>query len=94
MGTELLSQEEKKRIIAQIESVLPGGMECPICHNKQFVISDGYFNSSIQGNLNGMRLGGPSIPSIGLICSKCGFISHHALGALGLLPKTQEQESK
>ena len=84
MEKELLSITEKQRIISKIQNVIPY-IECPICHNKNFIIADGYFNSSIQGDVNGMTLGGPSIPSIGIICNKCGFISHHALGVLGLL---------
>lgn len=84
MEKELLSIEDKQRIISKIKNVIQD-IECPICHNKNFVIADGYFISSIRGDVNGMTLGGPSIPSIGIICDKCGFISHHALGILGLL---------
>ena len=40
----------------------------------------------MQDRLNGIVLGGPSIPSIPIICNRCGFISSHALGILGLLP--------
>ena len=91
MGPNLLTIEEKQRIIEKVREILPY-IECPICHNKHFVVADGYFNTSIQGQLNGMMLGGPSIPSIGLICNKCGFISHHALGVLGLLPEQNVQK--
>ena len=94
MENKLLSKEDKQVIISKILEIIPN-IECPICHNKQFIIADGYFNSSIQGNLNGMSLGGPSIPSIGIICNRCGFISHHALGVLGLIPPpTEESVSK
>jgi len=92
MDNGLLTQEQKVAIISQIQRLIPN-LECPICHNRHFIIADGYFNSSIQGKLDGMVLGGPSIPSIGLICNKCGFISHHALGVIGMLPK-QDTESK
>ena len=92
MEKELLSIAEKQRIISKIQNIIPN-IECPICHNKNFIIADGYFNSSIQGDVNGMTLGGPSIPSIGIICNKCGFISHHALGVLGLLPNSIDSNS-
>lgn len=88
MENKLLSVEDKQIIISKIQTIIPN-LECPICHNRHFIIADGYFNSAIQGNLNGMILGGPSIPSIGLICNRCGFISHHALGVLGLMPPMQ-----
>jgi hypothetical protein len=37
-----------------------------------------------------LSLGGLGIPSIAIICNRCGFISQHALGTLGLLPATTE----
>lgn len=92
MDTILLSVEDKQAIIEKIQTIIPN-LECPVCHNKHFLIADGYFNTAIQGDLNGMRIGGPSIPSIGIICSKCGFISHHALGVLGLMPKPKTSDN-
>lgn len=62
--------------------------------NKHFIIADGYFNSFLQDNLKNINLSGESIPSIPIICSKCGFISMHALGILGLLPKQSDDETK
>jgi len=93
MAKELLSIEDKQRIITTVQNVVQN-LECPICHNRHFIIADGYFNSSIQGDINGMILGGPSIPSIGIICNKCGFISHHALGVLGLLTQPVMSNTK
>lgn len=92
MENALLSVEDKQVIIEKIQSII-SNLECPICHNKSFIIADGYFNTAIQGDLKGMRLGGPSIPSIGIICDKCGFISHHALGVLGLMPKPADSDN-
>jgi hypothetical protein len=59
---------------------------CPRCGNAQFTLADGFFNQTIQKDLVNMTIGGPSIPTIVLICTKCGFVSQHALGVLGLLP--------
>ena len=34
-----------------------------------------------------------AIPTIAIVCNNCGYISQHALGALGLLPpKATAQE--
>ncbi|MFZ1081843.1 MAG: hypothetical protein WAO19_07950 [Candidatus Kryptoniota bacterium] len=60
---------------------------CPMCGNKNLILMDGYFTHPVQGNLNaGVIVGGPAIPSVAVVCTRCGFMSHHALGALGLLP--------
>lgn len=80
-----LSDADKQRIIDKLNEK---GVRapCPMCGNKNFVLADGYFNHPIQSNPRaGLVIGGPSIPTIAIICSNCGFTSQHALGALGLL---------
>ena len=64
-------------------------------------LKNGYFSRNhfinikdLKDNLNNYVLGGPSIPSIAIVCSKCGFISSHALGVLGLLPKQIDESQK
>jgi len=83
-----LSKKEKERIINILRKrkLLS---KCPMCANRSFTIADGYFKHSIDAKLKGFVLGGPSIPSIGLVCNNCGFISQHALGVLGLLSKNK-----
>lgn len=91
MNTNLqqtLTEDEKRRIANVISSRIPN-LACPMCHRNNFIITDGYFNSSINANLQSMVLGGASIPSIGIVCANCGFISHHALGVLGLLNQNE-----
>ncbi len=85
----LMSDENKKKAI---DSLNKKGVKkvCPMCGNNNFVIADGYFNQTMQGNLQaGIIIGGPSIPTVAIICTNCGFISHHALGALGLLQNSE-----
>lgn len=77
-------QKEKIRTVLRDRGAI---LDCPRCHNSKFVISDGYFVQTIQIELAGTVIGGPAIPSIAAICKHCGFISQHALGPLGLLPK-------
>lgn len=86
-----LSNPEKERIINALNS--RGAVKpCPRCGNNEFNLIDGYFNQSIQFELTGLSIGGPSIPSIIVVCSKCGYMSQHAMGSLGLLP--QEKSKK
>ena len=88
---EKLSQEKKKEIINALKERNVNS-PCPRCGNTSFTLLDGYFNQTIQGGLKGLALGGPSIPSIVTVCSKCGFLSQHALGTLGLLPKKEGKD--
>lgn len=89
----MLSEEEKRKII---EEFAKRGVKnhCPMCGNNNFVVSDGYFNNTMQSELKGMIIGGPSIPTIPIICTNCGFISQHALGVLNLLPGGKDEPKK
>lgn len=89
----MIKQEEKQRIILELNKRFnSSGIKCPMCGNNHFIIGDGYFNSFMQDDFRSLNLGGPSIPSIPVICNNCGFISMHALGILGLLPKQENTE--
>ena len=91
----MISNEEKQKIVLELSKRINSGeIKCPMCGNKHFIIADGYFNTIMQDSLNGIVLGGPSIPSIPIICNRCGFISSHALGILGLLPKQTGNDQK
>lgn len=84
---QTISADEKQKIINALkdkQALLP----CPRCNKQKFTLLDGYFNQSIQQSLQtGLVIGGPSIPSVVIVCENCGYMSQHALGVLGLLPK-------
>ena len=94
----MLSAEQKKVIVDKLtERVLKSGhgFRCPMCNHDGFVLLDLYIRNDIQDELGSVTLGGPSIPAAGIVCSNCGFLSQHALGALGLLPaKAKDDKSK
>ena len=50
------------------------------------------FATSLLFFANTLNIGGPSIPSIITACSRCGYLSQHALGVLGLLPNKTEKK--
>lgn len=62
---------------------------CPSCKRPQMqVVADGYFSHMVTDQLGGaFTIGGPTIPTVGLICGNCGHLAQYALGTLGLLPK-------
>ena len=86
----MLNTEQKQKLVEEIKKKVPN-LTCPMCQNKNFVLADGYFNNTIQTDLKTFGIGGPSVPTIGIVCTNCGFVSQHALGVLGLLPKEEKK---
>lgn len=87
----MLTEKEKIEIKEAVEKKLHD-LTCPMCKNKNFTMADGYFFNSMQTDANSINLGGQAIPTIGLICSNCGFVSQHALGVLGILDKLKKNK--
>ncbi|MFV0366310.1 MAG: hypothetical protein ACK5JS_07400 [Mangrovibacterium sp.] len=54
--------------------------DCHRCGSKTFSLLDGYSFMPVN-ETTGNILGGPSIPSILVVCTNCGAITPHALGA-------------
>jgi hypothetical protein len=88
-----ISAEQKQRIIEALNKA-GARLPCPRCGNNNFTLLDGYFNQTVQTELGGLVLGGPSVPSVVVVCARCGYLSQHALGALNLLPKLPSEEAK
>src|SRR5580698_2962508 len=83
---------EQKRQIVGILGTKGVRLPCPRCAYAHFSLLDGYFNQPIVGSVVGLPPGlmapGPAliVPSVVTACNRCGFLSQHALGPLGLLP--------
>jgi len=58
---------------------------CPRCGGTSFNLQDGYFSQTVQPSQTNVVLGGQILPSVMVICTKCGYISQYALGVLGLM---------
>ncbi len=86
-----LKQMDQDSIIAALKRV-GANQPCPRCGNTEFSVLNGYDNVWITQTIDGNLFpGGPrgpafSVPSALLACTRCGYLSTHALGALGLLP--------
>lgn len=82
------SSEQRQKILEALEKAgvkLP----CPRCTNQDFALLDGYLNNLVQAEVGGFVIGGPSVPSVVVVCSRCGYLAQHALGVLGLLPRQE-----
>jgi ribosomal protein S27AE len=79
-----LTAEQREQIIKALQD-RGATNSCPRCGNASFTVLNGYFTHSIQPNLGGLTLGGPSVPTAVVVCTRCGWLAEHALGTLGLL---------
>lgn len=92
----MFTEAKKKELIDALDKRLKARatqLRCPMCSQPHFSIADAYIRNQLQPDLQSVNLGGPSIPTIAIICSNCGFLSQHAIGVLGLLP-TEENKSE
>ena len=65
--------------VKKLKKIIDAHMECPMCHNKDFRVYDGFTKNTIQPDLDRFRIGGPSIPCLSIVCTRCGFLSQHAV---------------
>jgi predicted RNA-binding Zn-ribbon protein involved in translation (DUF1610 family) len=83
MGMSKEEKEKIKNVLEERGAMLP----CPRCGNAKFILADGFFNQTVQNESVGIVLGGPSIPSAIVLCTKCGFMMQHSLGLLNIIDK-------
>ncbi len=79
-----MTPEDKQRIIARLNEVF-AREKCPRCGNNGYILVDGYIPFSIHQSTNTLGTliaGGPVVPSVAVACSRCGWLSFHALGVL------------
>ena len=89
----MIDNEQKRKIVDELAKRIQRPLTCPMCQNNSFTLADGYFHNTLQSDLVTISIGGQNMPTVAIICTKCGFVSQHALGILGLLPKTNNNES-
>ena len=89
-----LNDDEKQNII-EVLNKRGAKQPCPRCRNKNFALIDGYFNqpirTSIPVGITDIINEGPFVSSVVVVCTRCGYLSQHALSVLGLLPAEEAQ---
>lgn len=91
-----MNKEEIQKVIDRLNAAIPGGVECPMCHARDFRVVTGSISNVVQTGLHELALAGRSIPSLMIVCSKCGFMSQHSIGVLcqELLNTTDTSDDK
>ena len=69
---------EHEQIVKRLRELAKAA--CPRCGEHDFVVLPHYVNLPVQENENEFNIGGKCLPAIVSVCSKCGFVAHHALG--------------
>jgi hypothetical protein len=93
-AVEGFSPARRNEIIAALKRAY-ANEPCPRCRHNEFALLDGYVNLAPNPNPGiGLFVGGPAIPAVVTVCTRCGFLSQHALGALGLLPQEVGQDAR
>lgn len=86
--------EEIKIKIAEALEKSGLNLPCPRCGNEDFFIADGYIVHILQENSFKHSLEGAGLICVAVICQKCGFISEHSLGTLGIVDEIREYDAK
>ncbi|HLX26508.1 MAG TPA: hypothetical protein VKR05_05900 [Candidatus Cybelea sp.] len=82
---KLLTDQQISKIIAVLNERGVGGTACPRCGNSGFNFEPGLAQIVLHPSSSSAPFGGPTLPCAVTSCTKCGFISMHAIGALGFL---------
>jgi hypothetical protein len=86
-----ISDEERARLVQKLGELAP--LHCPRCNHEWFDVAPHYTSLSVSPQIGHTLLGGPVVPCAVTFCTRCGFVSLHALGVLGFLP-TKKEEAK
>jgi hypothetical protein len=88
----VLSVNKVAEITAALQSHVP--KPCPMCGSENFTVVHGFIPLGITQSADHPTFFGPQIPCAAAICQRCGFITLHAAGILGLMTKNEEKEEK
>lgn len=81
-----LLQPERLQAIVDALNTRGADLDCPRCKNENFQIAG---ETAVPLNWTPHNQEPtPYIQVVIVVCSKCGYLAHHALGSLGLLPGT------
>lgn len=84
----------KQEIITKLQERNPN-LKCPLCEKGEMVLADGFISHPINKELSGsLIIGGPTVPTIAVICKNCSYMMQFSIGALGLLPRQQGDTSE
>lgn len=91
MSTEITKgQKLKNKFIEEVKK-RNLNLRCNVCGQNDLIV-EGPFSKTIQEMPGSLVLGGPSIPTMAVICKSCGHLREFALGSFGLLDEFQAKD--
>ena len=73
---------KSEEVIARLKEKLRRDLKCPMCGGTDFTLIQGFFVNPVQNKPNVYEFSSNSVPTVSLACTKCGFMSQHALALL------------
>ena len=86
----MITSELKNKIAKSLDT-RAGDFRCPICGNEKFFVADGLTKKSLQIANKSQMIRGNIMPCAVIICEKCGFVSEHSIGILGLMNELEDK---
>lgn len=80
-----IPQEQRERIVQELDKRGVNN-RCPRCAENRLTLLDDYACPVTVNESMGINLG-QIIPCAAILCVNCGYVTLHALGILGLVPK-------
>jgi len=77
-----LTQRQKTNIMESLRVKVKA--PCPRCVQNYWQMQDELVMAPATSFGGGLAIGGPHVPMIQVICTNCGYVAHHAVGALGI----------
>lgn len=77
-----MTDRQKQTIQQALQS--KGFGACPLCRQNNWQLWDGFVQAPAVSLSGDIAFGGSHVPMVQIICTNCGFVSHHAAGVLGI----------
>jgi len=85
------SDEERNKILEALKKKkVP--RKCPACEGTEWTLGEQYTPLALNDMSAGLVVGGPTIPTVALVCKNCGYVSLHSTLILAHLPVKPEQK--
>jgi hypothetical protein len=77
-----LTERQKEKILSSLRTKAKA--HCPMCGGTNWELWEEMVGAMAASPQGGIGIGGPYIPMVQIVCTNCGFVSHHAVGVLGI----------
>lgn len=81
----MATPEDSARILQAIQERVPNVAPCAVCGTRNFTLGEGFVRLDLSElHSSAIRIGGPALPSVALVCQNCGNTILLNLIVLGL----------